>query len=348
MAKKHALMLICFLALGAALAFCAPCARAAEKVNLKNYAQALSYVKKNKPRTLDLGSVRFTPVQLLNLQKALPKNADFSFSTTWQGCAFTRKSKTVDLRKITARPARQDLEAIVKICPQCTKINLYGAPIPPYKTMVSLVKKYPKVDFLFAIRIHEYSLSSLDVAFSTLIKDQTCTRLTAAECEVLGACKYLKVLDLGHNNLYSLDFLANLKDLEVLIAACSHVSDLTPLSGMKHLKYLELFTTKVTDLSPLSHCRELLDLNISNTKITSLKGLDKVKSLERLWVLRCSGLRQTEINRFKKLHPSCKVQSMGEDITQEWRQHSRYNHFRWCLYHNRWIPFDQPLPTKTK
>ena len=144
-------------------------------------------------------------------------NADFSFSTTWQGCAFTRKSKTVDLRKITARPARQDLEAIVKICPQCTKINLYGAPIPPYKTMVSLVKKYPKVDFLFAIRIHEYSLSSLDVAFSTLIKDQTCTRLTAAECEVLGACKYLKVLDLGHNNLYSLDFLKYVPKLEMLI-----------------------------------------------------------------------------------------------------------------------------------
>lgn len=327
---------------------CAP-ARAAKTPNLKNYKQALNYARQKQPDELRLDGVAFTPTQLLSIRNALPKESAFSFSTTWNGCAFTDRTTFADFRKIRKTPTGSELEAVVKLCPDLKKISVFGSRSPGNKAMGALADKYPDVDFEWKVRIRaEYSLSSLATTFSTFIGDIDDTRLNNEDLEVLKYCKHLKALDLGHNNLYNLDFLKYTPDLEMLIVACNHLTDITPIGELKHLRYLEIFTNKITDLSPLANCTELLDLSIANTRITSLKPLDGLPKLERLWAKDCKNLSKSEIQRFRKAHPEMKTCFSGYKTHWSWRVHERYDHYRWCLKNNRWIPFEEPLPMQKK
>lgn len=324
-------------------------AASAKAPNLKNYQQALNYVKTNKPQELRLEGVKFTPTQLLAIQKAMPEGGAFSFSTTWNNCKLSDTTVTADLRKISKTPTSAELEAIVKLCPKLKKINLYCSRSPGNKVMGALANKYPQIDFEWKVHIRaEYYLSSMATTFSTFIGDSKDTRLNNEDLEVLKYCKHLKALDLGHNNLYNLDFLKYTPDLEMLIVACNHLTDITPIGELKHLKYLEIFTNKITDLSPLANCTELLDLSVANTRIKSLRALDGLTHLERLWAKDCKSLTQAEIKHFKEAHPDCLVCFSGEKTHWSWRKHTRYDHYRWCLKNNRWIPFDQPLPKSNK
>ena len=327
---------------------CAP-ALAAKTPNLKNYKQALNYARQKQPDELKLSGVSFTPTQLLAIRSALPKEAAFSFSTTWNGCSFSNRTVNANFQNIRKTPTSAELEAVVKLCPNLKKISVYGNRSPGNKVMSALSDKYPDVDFEWKVHIKaEYSLSSLATTFSTFIGDSSATRVNSEDLEVLKYCKRLKALDLGHNNLYNLNFLKYTPDLEMLILACNHLTDISAIGELKHLKYLEIFTNKIVDLSPLANCTELLDLSIANTRVKSLKPLDQLPKLERLWAKDCSFLSKAEINRFKKAHPDCLVSFPGSKTHWSWRKHERYDHYRWCLKNNRWIPFDEPLPTQKK
>lgn len=327
---------------------CAP-ALAAKAPNLKNYKQALNYARQKQPTELKLENVSFTPTQLLAIRNALPQGATFSFSTNWNGCSFTDRTVSADFRKIRKTPTSAELDAVVKLCPNIKKISVFGGRSPGNKVMGALSDKYPDVDFEWKVHIRaEYSLSSLATTFSTFIGDIDDTRLNNEDLEVLKYCKHLKALDLGHNNLYNLDFLKYTPDLEMLIVACNHLTDISPIGELKHLKYLEIFTNKIVDLSPLANCTELLDLSIANTRVKSLKPLDQLPNLERLWAKDCKNLSKAEIQRFRKAHPEMLTCFSGYKTRWSWRKHERYDHYRWCLKNNRWIPFDEPLPTQKK
>ncbi|MBQ9264616.1 MAG: leucine-rich repeat domain-containing protein [Clostridia bacterium] len=320
-------------------------ARAADqKPNLKKYSAALSYVKKEQPEELNLGSVTFSPAQLLSILNAMPDGGSLHFSTVWNNCAFTDASKSIDLRKISKTPARADLEAIAALCRQCKTINLCGDHAPSAQVTTALAAQYPDIRFAWNVRLGRtrYQLSSLASAYSTYRKNYPDT-VTEKDMEALKYCPDMKALDVGHNEIKKLNFLHHVPDLEMLILADNPIKDITPLGGLEHLQYLELFSTQVTDLTPLANCKELLDLNIAYTSITSLKPLDDLPNLERLWAIHCNKLPKAEINRFKATHPNCQVNFGGS--AWQWRDHPRYTHYRWCLKHGRWIPFDQPLPS---
>ena len=350
MIRKHMVML---LSLGILIGFLlipqSGASAAAKGPRFKTYGQALGYAMKNHPATLNLGTVEYTPGQLKAIRDALPENAKMDFTTTWKNCQFSGSSKTVDLRKITHTPTLEDLDAIVTVCPQCTLVNIFCGHSPSNTVMGTLQNRYPKVSFNWKIVIWgtDYYLASMATTFSTFIGDKTDSRLSNSQLEVLKYCKNLRALDLGHNNLYSLDFLKYVPKLEMLIVACNHLIDISPIATLKNLKYLEIFTNKITDLSPLASCTELMDLNIANIRITSLAPLDSLTKLQRLWAIDCKSLSRAEINRFQKAHPACKVASSYKKAGWSWRNHNRYYHYRWCLLHNRWIPFDKPLPDKT-
>ena len=308
------LVMLCVLLLGGLMA--ASATQAATKKEKKyTYSQALAYIKKNQPATMNLGQVSFTPEQLLTLKNAMPKGGTLNFTTTWENVKFGSGSKSIDMRGIRKTPTKAQLKAIVQVCPKCTLINLHCRRAPANSVMGALADQYPHVRFGWTVSLGgKYSLSSLDSAFSTLIGSRADPRLNDKDMENLKYCKYLKALDVGHNRLFSLDFLKYVPNLEMLIVACNHLTDITPLAQLKHLQYLELFTNKVTDLTPLKECTELVDLNIANTRITSLEALDGLTRLRRLWAISCEGLSRQEISRFKKLHPACKTRFPGERL----------------------------------
>ena len=328
-------------------------AQAASGKKLKKYDDIMAYVKKNKPASLTLKDVTLSPVQLQKISKAMPKGSKLSFTTTWEGCTFSDTDKRVELKKIRKTPTAEEIRAILSICPKCTYINLYTGRAPSNEVMGALADQYPKVRFNWPIRLGgKYTLSSVATTFSTFIATLKDPRLEDADVKNLKYCKYMRALDLGHNHISSealAGFLPSMPNLELLIISSTHVIDLTPLSQLKHLKYLEVYATKANDLRPLAACKELIDLNIDNARLTNLKGLEKLDKLERLWILHCKDVSRAEVNRFRKQHPNCVINYPGlTKGVKKWRNHPRFFHFRWCLKNEKWIPFDQPLPTEKK
>ena len=194
-----------------------------------------------------------------------------------------------------------------------------------------------------------YRLPSNCTAYSTLNGPDEPEKLRSGNLEALQYVHGLKALDLGHNDITDLDWLQYCPDLELLILSDNKkIKDITPIGELKHLQYLEIFSTDTVDISPLANCTELIDLNLSAMKsVTDLSPLDGLTKLERFWGTRMYGLSEEEKERFAAAHPGVQISFNAKHQTSDgWREHERYDHYCWCLKHQTWIPFGEPLPEK--
>ena len=145
--------------------------------------------------------------------------------------------------------------------------------------------------------------------------------VTNEQAQALKYCTEVKYLDLGHNHIRDIGFVANMPDLEVAILAIGDEESCEALRHCPKLEYLEIFSTKITDISPLADCKELKHLNISNLKIddiTALYGLDK---LERMFCTLNGRIPQEQKDKFRELHPDCYTIFMygGDPSDFKWR-----------------------------
>ena len=59
------------------------------------------------------------------------------------------------------------------------------------------------------------------------------------------------------------------------------------------------------------------------------------------------GLSEEEKERFTKVHEGVQISFNAKHQTSDgWREHERYTHYCWCLKHQTWIPFGEPIPGK--
>ena len=332
------------------LLLCLACASAcADTISgNKGLKTVLKYVKEHQPTELILENVRLKPSELLQIRQALPADAVFHFTTFW-GVTFSDDVVDLDLRPRKGQIVTSELEAIIQLCPNIKSIDFSNHSSPTNKDMFPMLEKYPNIQFEWIVDLGKgHHISTHATAYSTFNHINSGKELTSENLEVLKYCPRLKALDLGHNAIKNLDFLKYVPDLELLIIGQNQVTDLTPIGQLKHLKYAELFLNPFTDISPLANCTELLDLNITATKVVDLTPLDNVTSLERLWGNMLKKLPQSQIDHFIELHPNCEVDFKPSHAAtvDGWRDHPRYKHYIWCLKHYRWVPFDEPLPSK--
>ena len=150
-----------------------------------------------------------------------------------------------------------------------------------------LAARYPQMKWGWTMviknRNHTHLVRTDYTSWSTLHNNKT-ARHNSEDFTVLKYCWNLKALDVGHNNVTSLDFLYDLPELRVLIIACHNVTDITPIASLKHLEYAELFNNKITDVTPLKDLPHLLDLNLCFNRISDLSPILNLKTLKRLWL----------------------------------------------------------------
>ena len=138
-------------------------------------------------------------------------------------------------------------------------------------------------------------------------------------------CTKIRYLDLGHNRISDISFLAYMPDVEVLILAITNVTDISPLVFCPNLEYLELTLTDISDISVLSGMTKLRHLELSQmvnvTDITPIMGLD----LERFHMMYNHGsVPEEQFEQFKELHPDCSTNfnnGWEEDpfVMSDWR-----------------------------
>lgn len=106
-------------------------------------------------------------------------------------------------------------------------------------------------------------------------------------------CTRIRMIDMGHCELRSVDFVEYMPDLEFLLLCENFIPDAEAISKCTNLRYLELFLTGVTDFYPLLNLTELEDLNLSwdgypaeNVYVfpEDLTALYQLPGLHRLWM----------------------------------------------------------------
>ena len=148
--------------------------------------------------------------------------------------------------------------------------------------MDALNRRHEDIRFIWTVQVSRWHRLRTDV--TQFIPVKRGIMLNDRELYNLRYCTDMVGLDLGHNKITNIDFVAYMPHLRYLIFADTHVSDLTPLTDLKELVYLELFLTGPTDYSPLLTLTGLEDLNLCYTRAEGdVEIIAQMTWLKRLW-----------------------------------------------------------------
>lgn len=233
-------------------------------------------------------------------------------------------------------------EAFLDQLPNLKQVDMYTTHV--FKGQAArLSSRYPHIEFGWTLYFGDHTIRTDQTAFSTL-HDGLGRGHTSAELEVLRYCKKLRALDLGHNELTDLSFLAELDELRLLILADNQITDISPLAELDNLEYIELFMNRVTDLTPLSNLMHLMDLNVAQNRLQSLEPLYSMTWLKRLWL--CEGaskvvlLTNEAVQSLKAALPETYIDTISLGTEGGWRKHAHYTTLREIFRENIYIPFE--------
>ena len=226
---------------------------------------------------------------VLSLFLTVTAKAEITFS----GLAFPEDSEYLDLGSAAVTDF-EAFEAFLDRFPRLSRVDMWETPMTP-DVCNRLASRYPAVRWGWTMVIRckggNHIIRTDDTSFSTLHNNQSPGH-TSGDFEILKYCWNLMALDIGHNNVDRLDWLAFLPNLRVLIAACNHISDISPLAGLEHLEYIELFKNEIRDITPVRGLTRLMDLNLCFNKIDDLSVLKEMPWLKRLWIYSCRYINQ--------------------------------------------------------
>jgi len=216
-----------------------------------------------------------------------------------------------------------------------------------------LLLKYPEVEFGWTLDWlicdgRRVRLRSDATAFSTL-KGRKDPRYTAQQIwDRLQFFPDLLAIDVGHNNVTDLSFLANFPELRRLIVIDSKrpVTDISVLAQLPDLEYVELFMQGITDISPLANHEKLLDLNLATNDVTDLSPLYSCPNLQRLWISSNPNLTEEEIEKLRQHLPDCEVVytlPKGDETGGTWREHPHYEVLVQSFQDNVYYPFHDSI-----
>ena len=262
------------------------------------------------------------------------------------GCASAdRKEDNSSVTELNIRQRLNYTEIKYRLAqyPNLQKVDMYNTPVTPAQAD-ELAALYPQVEFGWTLLIgREHRIRTDAEAFSTLHRSGSPGHSTK-ELSALRYCKNLKALDIGHNNVDDISWIAGLKDLRVLIIAVNRITDLSPLANLENLEYLEVFSNRVTDLSPLQGLERLTDLNIGYNRIEDFSPLYGMTQLKRLWLFRAGnrgipGVPQEVIDTLKETLPGTQINWKSEPTLGGWRDHPHYDTIKEMFQGTWYIPF---------
>lgn len=211
--------------------------------------------------------------------------------------------------------------------PSLQRVDMYTTHMHK-KEADRLSARYPQIEFGWTLYFGDHRARTDQTVFSTR-HDSIVKRHDSKTMDVLRYCRSLRALDLGHNDLTDVSFLAELKDLRLLILADNRIEDLSPLSDLQNLEYIELFNNRVTSLEPLSGLEHLLDLNIAQNRVTSLEPLMKMPWLKRLWMRTCDYdkgvLTAPALEALQAALPNTQIDAVSLGTDGGWRSHPHYD-----------------------
>lgn len=197
--------------------------------------------------------------------------------------------------------------------------------------MEELMGEFPDIKFVWRVHMGGWSTRTDALAFSTLHAYVTDPRMSNEEAQVLKYCTDLVSLDLGHNDVYDINFVKKMRNLHILIMVDNfntkeggRFNDLSVLKWTPNMMYLEFFVSTVSDLSFLKYNKEMVDLNISYSGVKDSTFLYDLPKIERLF-MESTAIPYSEFEKLQQKYPDCYMVYYGSgSVDQGWRTHPRY------------------------
>ncbi|MBR4576942.1 MAG: hypothetical protein IKO25_07040 [Clostridia bacterium] len=270
-------------------------------------------------------------------------------SVSFGGMEFDPEAASIDLGDQKVENFKDFIRFLGQF-PNLKKVDMFATQIKADQ-VEELRLAFPEVTFGWTLQLMKYKNDHIvrtdAEAFSTLHGHHPYHY--SKEFVLLNYCTELLALDLGHNFLSDISFLANMPRLRVLILADNgNMKNIEVLSGLKDLEYLELFTCGITDISPLKDLPNLMDLNLCNNKVKDWRPLKEMKQLRRLWISKMCTPRMTaaEKQELQEALPDTTIVFDGEPTEKGWRKDPHYDIIYEIFHTGKYIPFAEspPLP----
>lgn len=241
-------------------------------------------------------------------------------------------------------PSVDAMERCLAKMPNLVKVSMCDCGLSEDE-MGQLFDAHPEIKFIFWIEFGHYRLRTDATAFTTALGTGNQYGYNDDTFKALRYCTDLKMLDLGHNHITSLENFEHLTKLRVLIMADNKLTNIAEIANFKDLEYLELFLNDITDLTPLTELKKLMDLNIFYNPIyDNYKPLKSIPTLKRLWIGGCR-LSNAQLADLQKALPTCKINVEGHGSTSKgWRKHSHYDTLVQMYETGQYIPFEDSNP----
>lgn len=242
------------------------------------------------------------------------------------GKEFSTASAVIDIsnKKLKAKQL-DEIRALAPYLTNCEKVVMENCGISNEIMDELRTELAPYTEIVWRIKCGPYSCRTDAVMIKFSGKSSV---LTDSKAAALSYCHDIVFLDLGHNHIRHIDFIANMPNLEVCIIAVNYLIDISPISNCKKLEYCEFLSNVKIDVTPLAECTELKHLNISYTNCADITPLFGLKKLERLWISR-NPIPDEQIAQIKELLPSAEINTTSHNCTGEgWRENARYDLLR--------------------
>ena len=253
----------------------------------------------------------------------------------------------VDELGVSTKTQLTEIRRAIACLPKLERVTMYDF-IYTKANMEKLLADYPDIRFDWSVHWNICSGRTVNLrtdatAFSTL-KGRQDPRYTAGQImEYLQYTPDLLAIDVGHNNVSDLSFLAHWPGLRRLICIDSKkpVTDISVLADLPDLEYVELFMQGITDISPLANHTKLLDLNLCHNSIEDFSPLYTCTNLERLYISYNPGLNDEAIAALHEALPNCLIETEVWGSTDAgWREHPRYFIMYQSFEDNIYHPFE--------
>ena len=279
----------------------------------------------------------------------------------YDGKNYPENAEYIDLGDLAVRDF-DELITFLEQMPNLRRVDMWNTKMD-LEHCDLLASRFPEIRWGWTLVIkstdHEHLIRTDYTSYSTLHNNSS-TQHSSEDFEILKYCWNLLALDVGHNNVTSLDFLYNLPNLRVLIVACNRITDITPIASLKDLEYAELFKNDIQDLSPLSGLSHLLDLNICFNHVQDYTPLKSLTTLKRLWMFSSQKYDKkpdiADVNDLAAALPNTEIDYTHYSTTGTWRYiygERRHPHYDAIVRmfgedsrhpHYEYVPFEDSFP----
>ncbi len=272
--------------------------------------------------TVDLGSDReerhFSWEEIAALEAACP-GVEVRYAFRLYDREFSLTDTEMDLSHIYMTDGGAAVRQVIACMPALTYLDMDSCHVSN-EDMAALRDDFPDIKVVWRIWFGggAYSARTDTERILASIKGYW---LTGDQVQDLQYCTDVKYIDLGHNIIDDISFVACMPKLQVAILSINYWGDATPLANCTELEYLEIFNTRVSDLSPLSGLTNLRHLNISFLRrVSDISPLYGLTNLERLWIGCLNPIPDEQIEHIRQLLPDCEINTTTLNPTEEgWR-----------------------------